>query len=275
MSDNLSTMKQAAVAGVDDSAVETADHNCTAFDNKDQPDDGDDAGSQTADDSAAEMLTNGNTEAGMDNASAAKQAKGTKASKASSTKVSPTKSSPTKTSPKKRATGVNDDEDGSPKKKRAPAKAKAAATAEQSTEEVAPKKKAAVKEEPLTPEPADSAGVSDEVQVPVTPMKGKRKSAAGQTKEFKTPRTPKTPKASTAAKEERDTTPTPTTTPRKRLAADKVADKVSLPTSWGAASEADKELVAMKKSGSSWNDIRAMWMEKTGQNTATSTLPNR
>ncbi|KAI4175709.1 MAG: hypothetical protein LQ348_006121 [Seirophora lacunosa] len=274
MSDNLSTMKQAAVAGADDSAVDMADpvteRNGTA-DNRDQPEDGNDAGSLTADDSESGKLVNG----AKANASAAKQAKGTKASKASSTKVSPTKSSPTKTSPKKRANGVNDDEDGSPKKKRAPAKAKAAATAEQSTEEVAPKRKAAVKEEALTPEPADSAGVSDEVQVPVTPMKGKRKSAADQTTEFKTPRTPKTPKASTAAKEEKDTTPTPTTTPRKRLAADKVADKVSLPTSWGAASDADKELVAMKKSGSSWNDIRAMWMEKTGQNTATSTLPNR
>ncbi len=103
-------------------------------------------------------------------------------------------------------------------------------------------------------------------------MKGKRIAAAA------TPRTPKTPKSSTALKQN-DGTPTPKTiakaTPRKRSQADKVADKVSLPTTWAAASEPDKELVAMKMDGKSWNEIRAMWLEKTGQETATSTLPNR
>lgn len=63
MSDNLSTMKQAAVAGADDSAVDTAeqitDRNCTIFNNKDQLEDGNDAGSLTADDSESGKLVNG------------------------------------------------------------------------------------------------------------------------------------------------------------------------------------------------------------------------
>lgn len=55
-------MKQAAVAGADDSAVDMADpvteRNGTA-DNRDQPEDGNDAGSLTADDSESGKLVNG------------------------------------------------------------------------------------------------------------------------------------------------------------------------------------------------------------------------
>ncbi|KAL8718288.1 MAG: hypothetical protein Q9225_004550 [Loekoesia sp. 1 TL-2023] len=191
-----------------------------------------------------------------DNLIQAKAGKGTKA---------------TKTSPKKRTTAGND-EDGSPKKKRAPAKAKAA------TDESKNKKKD-VNGPPKTPEPDDDANVKPEsaddedIQVPVTPMKGKRNSNT-QSAEPKTPRTPKTPKNGNAIKE-KNKTPTPKSTPRRRSTSDKVADKVSLPSSWAAAGEADRELVAMKKRGESWNEIRGMWFEKTGQDTATSTLPNR
>ncbi len=65
------------------------------------------------------------------------------------------------------------------------------------------------------------------------------------------------PKSSTTSKQN-DSTPTPRTIakaiPRKRSQVDKVADKVSLPTTWAAAGEPDKELEAMKKEGNSWND---------------------
>lgn len=106
-------------------------------------------------------------------------------------------------------------------------------------------------------------------------MKGKRTLAT----ETKTPQTPKTPKNVATAKDKTEP-PTPKSVPpknvaRKRSTAEKVADKVSLPITWAEASEADKELVAMKKRGLSWNEIRAMWLEKTGQDTASSTLPNR
>ncbi|KAL9016642.1 MAG: hypothetical protein Q9185_006015 [Variospora sp. 1 TL-2023] len=293
MSDNLSTKDQVDVAGVDDALVGLADstteRNGTAAHTEEQPgeqpEDSNDASSAVADDTDPDKLSGivsgagkasvskvnaSKVNASKANANVSKQVKGTKARKAS-----PTKISPTKTSPKKRATGGNDEEDGSPKKKRAPAKVKAATAIEEKLDDAAVKTEASVKKEATTPEPADHAAVSDEMQVPVTPMKGKRKSAADKTTEPKTPRTPKTPKASTVAKDNNQTTPTPKTTPRKRSAADKVADKVSLPTSWADASEADKELVAMKQRSMSWNDIRSMWLEKTGQDTATSTLPNR
>lgn len=152
----------------------------------------------------------------------------------------------------------------SPKKKRAPAKGKAVKTEVKVEDDE-------VEVEGTTSGVTPEGSGADEDQVPVTPMKAKRSAAA-------TPRTPKTPKNLTATKQN-DGTPTPKSTAkatlRKRSQADKVADKVSLPTSWAAAGEADKELVAMKKDGKSWNDIRAMWLEKTGQETATSTLPNR
>ncbi|KAL8651251.1 MAG: hypothetical protein Q9210_003369 [Variospora velana] len=282
MSDNLSTKNQAAVAEIDDALVGLADstteRNGTASHTEEQPEDSNDASSAAADDTEPDKLSgiaSGASKANAGKANANVQVKGTKARKASPTKTSPTKTSPTKTSPKKRATGGNDEEDGSPKKKRAPAKAKAATAIEEKLDDAALKTEASVKEEATTPEPADPGAVSDEMQVPVTPMKGKRKSATDKTTEPKAPRTPKTPKASTVAKDNNETTPTPKTTPRKRSAADKVADKVSLPTSWADASEADRELVAMKQRSMSWNDIRSMWLEKTGQDTATSTLPNR
>ena len=39
--------------------------------------------------------------------------------------------------------------------------------------------------------------------------------------------------------------------------------------------KADKMLIEMRESGRSWEDIRKKWTELTGNNTATSTLPNR
>lgn len=66
-------------------------------------------------------------------------------------------------------------------------------------------------------------------------------------------------------------------TPRKRAPplADFVSDQIAIPTSWAAAGEADKKLIQMKEEGSSWEAIRKMWKEMTGQGVAPSTLPNR
>ncbi|KAL8672845.1 MAG: hypothetical protein Q9168_002721 [Polycauliona sp. 1 TL-2023] len=61
----------------------------------------------------------------------------------------------------------------------------------------------------------------------------------------------------------------------KRANAEKVAEKVVLPTKWSEASQADKTLVAMKEDGHPWSEIRVKWHEMTGQDTAPSTLPNR
>lgn len=179
----------------------------------------------------------------------------------------------TKTSPKKRTTASNDEKEESPKKKRAAAKGKAAnSEVEIKNEEVKVEGTTSASNHNGFADVTPEGSGADEEHVPVTPMKGKRTATAA------TPRTPKTPKSSIALKHN-DGTPVPKTTtkatPRKRSQADKVADKVSLPTTWAAAGEPDKELVAMKKDGKSWNEIRAMWLEKTGQETATSTLPNR
>ena len=49
----------------------------------------------------------------------------------------------------------------------------------------------------------------------------------------------------------------------------------SIPTSWEKASEADRMLVTMKDDGKNWVEIRKKWTEVTGQETASSSLPNR
>ena len=112
-------------------------------------------------------------------------------------------------------------------------------------------------------------------------------------KEANTPKTPKTPRSSGNDNivEANDATPKqarakthsakPKANPKqspvkgKRAGAEKVADKVVLPTKWSEASEADKMLVRMKEAGRPWSEIRVKWYEMTGQDTAPSTLPNR
>ena len=112
-------------------------------------------------------------------------------------------------------------------------------------------------------------------------------------KEANTPKTPKTPRSSGNENivEANDATPKqarakthsakPKANPKqspvkgKRAGAEKVADKVVLPTKWSEASEADKMLVRMKEAGRPWSEIRVKWYEMTGQDTAPSTLPNR
>ena len=70
-------------------------------------------------------------------------------------------------------------------------------------------------------------------------------------------------------------TPKPSPTKGKRAGAEKVADKVQLPATWSEASQADRALVRMKEAGKPWSEIRVKWLEMTGQDTASSTLPNR
>ena len=131
---------------------------------------------------------------------------------------------------------------------------------------------------------AESQGRS--IERPSTPE-------AQAVKEAKTPKTPKTPKSADVDNvvEANDATPKqaraktqpvkPKANPKqspikgKRTGAEKVADKVVLPTKWSEASEADKTLVRMKEAGHPWSDIRTKWYEMTGQDTAPSTLPNR
>lgn len=63
---------------------------------------------------------------------------------------------------------------------------------------------------------------------------------------------------------------------RKRNApAGSIAPPRGIPKSWDEAEEADRLLVTMKEDGKAWDEIRKMWKEQTGQDTANSTLPNR
>ncbi|KAL8711877.1 MAG: hypothetical protein Q9220_003821 [cf. Caloplaca sp. 1 TL-2023] len=183
-----------------------------------------------------------------------------------------------KTSPKKRAAAAGDtDLDASPKKKKAPAKAKAA-TEKPAAKSVSPKKGATArgKQAPVKKE-GSADHTSDGNQTSTTTNDG-RSTPEPTTKEPRVPVTPKTPKAADANKSKDKTTPKTkaATTPKgKRNVSGQVADKVLLPQTWSAASFADKELVRMKQAGKSWNEIRAKWLEMTGQDTASSTLPNR
>ena len=58
-------------------------------------------------------------------------------------------------------------------------------------------------------------------------------------------------------------------TPRKRQAPNNlVAAPRGIPTSWQNADHADRMMVTMKEKGEGWNEIRTMWKEVTGQDTA-------
>lgn len=198
-----------------------------------------------------------------------------------------TKTKATKTSPKKRA-AANTPAEVSPKKKRASSKVEGKAETTSATPATPKTKKGRTSKAAKAPsvEPkvesdvengneSSGEGVAEHNDpVPVTPGKGARTPKAKAPAEPKTPKAPKTPKNSHGAKDKQGS-PTPKSTERKRSVAAKVADKVSLPTTWANASEADKKLVKMKEDKASWNEIRAMWLEKTGQDTAGSTLPNR
>ncbi|KAL8679350.1 MAG: hypothetical protein Q9186_004355 [Xanthomendoza sp. 1 TL-2023] len=187
-----------------------------------------------------------------------------------------------KTSPKKRAVTPVGDEDTSPKKKRTPAKGQAATERNKGTSTANKKGRQASPKPEEGTKSSDSDDYGNEIERPTTP----------EAQVFKEPKTPKTPKSPTEdhyvqanektprsakAKTQPKAKPTPKTSPvkGKRAGAEKVAEKVVLPTKWSEATTADKTLVAMKKAGKSWGDIRIEWFKMTGQDTASSTLPNR
>lgn len=64
-------------------------------------------------------------------------------------------------------------------------------------------------------------------------------------------------------------------TVRKRAPADKIGKTMPISTSLATASDADKMLIKMKKEGKTWVEIREAWKKKTGEETKSSTLPNR
>ncbi|KAL8845166.1 MAG: hypothetical protein Q9176_000334 [Flavoplaca citrina] len=189
-----------------------------------------------------------------------------------------------KSSPKKRAVGNTGEETTSPKKKRAAAKGKVAIkTLDGATKTVADSV------ETIATVTVKSENGTSEGQITERPSTPE----AQTVKEAKAPKTPKTPKSPDVDNvvEANDATPkqpkakTHPTKPKanakqspvkgKRAGAEKVADKVVLPTKWSEASEADKMLVRMKEAGRPWSEIRVKWYEMTGQDTAPSTLPNR
>lgn len=62
---------------------------------------------------------------------------------------------------------------------------------------------------------------------------------------------------------------------RKRAPADKIGKTVPISTSLATASDADKMLIKMKEEGKTWAEIREAWKKMTGEETKSSTLPNR
>ncbi|RMZ00985.1 hypothetical protein D0860_07792 [Hortaea werneckii] len=51
--------------------------------------------------------------------------------------------------------------------------------------------------------------------------------------------------------------------------------KVTIPRSYDECGPADRQLLDMRDSGSSWSEIRTAWEKLTGEKTGSSTLPNR
>ncbi|KAL8814349.1 MAG: hypothetical protein Q9223_006415 [Gallowayella weberi] len=189
-----------------------------------------------------------------------------------------------KTSPKKRAVTPAGEEDTSPKKKRIPAKGQAVIERNGGTSTTNKKGRQAKPklEESTKSSESDGAVNGNDIERPTTPE-------PQAVKEPKTPKTPKSPTddlyvqanektpRSAKVKTQPKAKATPKISPVKarRAGAEKVAEKVVLPAKWSEATPADRNLVAMKEAGKSWNEIRVEWYKMTGQETAASTLPNR
>lgn len=84
-----------------------------------------------------------------------------------------------------------------------------------------------------------------------------------------------TPAASTNAAALSSPNSQPPAKKRMRKAGKKQLNARVIPRSLDECDEADKELITMREGGFEWKAIRARWAELTGENTATSTLPNR
>ncbi|KAF6220496.1 hypothetical protein HO133_002929 [Letharia lupina] len=203
---------------------------------------------------------------------------------------------PAPKTPKKRgaAASANDDS-AQPTKKRSPTKKATAATNAEtningeasdpitpsSKKRASPKKKSAA--DPNV-ETVDGETIEEtEGPEPVTPKKGKRVTAKG-----KATKADNDVKIDNESAETTDKSLSPikgngesnaTTVhnmPRKRQAPKKeLAAPRGIPSSWDNADHADRMMVTMKEKGEGWAEIRAAWKEATGQDTASSTLPNR
>ncbi|CAO1600234.1 hypothetical protein XANCAGTX0491_003934 [Xanthoria calcicola] len=200
-----------------------------------------------------------------------------------------------KTSPKKRAAANTGEEDSSPKKKRAPAKSRVTPKASNGATEIASndKKKRSTPAKGANSDKVAKTSDNEAVESHNSGTERPSTPEAQTIKEAKTPKTPKTPGSpdSDNIVEANDTTPKsvrakthpakPKAAPKqspvkgKRAGAEKVAEKVVLPTKWSEATLADRTLVSMKQAGHPWSAIRVKWYEMTGQDTASSTLPNR
>ncbi len=200
-----------------------------------------------------------------------------------------------KTSPKKRAAANTGEEDSSPKKKRAPAKSRVTPKASNGATDIASndKKKRSTPAKGAMSDKVAKTSDNEAVESHNSGTERPSTPEAQTIKEAKTPKTPKTPGSpgSDNIVEANDTTPKsvkakthpakPKAAPKqspvkgKRAGAEKVAEKVVLPTKWSEATLADRTLVSMKQAGHPWSAIRVKWYEMTGQDTASSTLPNR
>ncbi|KAL9134635.1 MAG: hypothetical protein Q9175_004175 [Cornicularia normoerica] len=210
------------------------------------------------------------------------------------TNLDDTKSAP-KTLKKRGAAASANDDSAQPAKKRSPTKKATTATHVEVNTNGKPS-------EPITPSPKkraspkkkNAADVKTETEngetngetegpEPVTPKKGKR--APTKAKATKTDNDDKTnndsaettDKSVSPTKGNRETEGTTVNnTPRKRQAPKKeLAAPRGIPSSWEDADHADRMMVTMKEKGEGWAEIRAAWKEATGQDTASSTLPNR
>ncbi|KAL8643664.1 MAG: hypothetical protein Q9226_008204 [Calogaya cf. arnoldii] len=196
-----------------------------------------------------------------------------------------------KSSPKKRGASNTGEDNTSPKKKRAPAKSKTTAKASDGASETI----STDKKKPSTPGRPAKFGDAKDSENAATESNGSGtdRPSTPEAQDVQEPKTPKTPGSpiDDNVVEANNTTPRPARAkshpakPKvtakhspvkgKRAGAEKVAEKVVLPTKWSEASTADKTLVSMKEAGKPWSEIRVKWFEMTGQDTASSTLPNR
>jgi hypothetical protein len=191
------------------------------------------------------------------------------------------------------------------KKKRAPAKSKKATTDNEDIDDAADAKvdkEAPVAKKKRAPAPAkpkkpttdnEDDGDATETNLPITPpvtppkKRGRKASTAddadvnGSTpkpkasKKAKITESPEDSAEVTTSQESPSTTKTGTLRKRAAVTKDKAVAR-GLPTSMKECSEADRMLLHMKDvEAKPWAEIRATWKAMTGQDTASSTLPNR
>ncbi|KAL8799617.1 MAG: hypothetical protein Q9182_005748 [Xanthomendoza sp. 2 TL-2023] len=127
-------------------------------------------------------------------------------------------------------------------------------------------RQAKLKLEESTKSGSDGAVDGNDIGRPTTPEPQVFKEPKTHTEDLYVQANDKTPRSAKAKTYPR-AKPTPKISPVKgrRAGAEKVAERVVLPTKWSEATIADKTLVALKEAGKSWNKIRVEWLKMTGQ----------